>query len=234
MNCANGPRPAAFQPTESRRRRDLTPLPGAVLSQFMFGGIRTIWALTLLAAMSSGCLGPRRSDYVSVRQVAMPEASDQSEALWEAIQETLRRGRFRLDRVDRHAGVVTTMPETSQQFFEFWRHDVVTREDLWESTLNLIRRRVQVNLARTEDGLSGELGVAVYKERFSSPDRQFNSTGAAYQLFGDRLPSTTGQEKVTSADDRWLELGRDPAMEDYLLRAILNRAGMPVSPAPGG
>lgn len=164
----------------------------------------------------------------------MAESSDQSEALWEAIQETLRRGRFRLDQVDRHAGLVTTMPETSQQFFEFWRHDVDTKEDLWESTLNLIRRRVHVNLARAEDGRSGELGVTVYKERFSSPDRQFNSTGAAYQLFGDRLPSTTGQEKVTSADDQWLELGRDPAMEDYLLRAILERAGMPVDAVPGG
>lgn len=200
----------------------------------MFGGIRITITLALLALVSSGCLEPRRLDYVSSRPVATVEASNESDALWEAIQETLRRGRFRLDRVDRHAGIVTTMPETSQQFFEFWRHDVNSREDLWESTLNLIRRRVHVNLVRSEDGQSRELGVAVYKERFSSPDRQFNSTGAAYQLFGERLPSTTGQEKVTSADDRWLELGRDPAMEDYLLRAIFERAGMPVDAAPGG
>lgn len=235
MRFANGPKPAVFRPIERLCNRGaLTPSASGVLSQFMFGGIRTTWALTLLAVMSSGCLGPRRDDYVSLRQVALADASSETDALWEAIQETLRRGRFRLDRVDRHAGVVTTMPETSQQFFEFWRHDVDSREDLWESTLNLIRRRVHVNLVRSEDGQSGELGVVVYKERFSSPDRQFNSSGAAYQFFGDRLPSTTGLEKVTSADDRWLELGRDPAMEDYLLREILERAGMPVDPAPGG
>lgn len=214
-------------------RGGLTGVARAVSSRFMFGGIRITIALTLLAVVSPGCLKTRRIDYVSTRQIALSGPSNQSEVLWEAIQETLRRGRFRLDRVDRHAGIITTMPETSRQFFEVWRHDVDTREDLWESTLNLIRRRVHVNVDREEDGRSTGLSVAVYKERFSSPDRQFNSTGAAYQFFGDRLPSTTGQAKVTSADDRWLELGRDPAMEDYLLRAILERAGMPVDPAPG-
>ena len=69
-----------------------------------------------------------------------------------------------------------------------------------------------------------QLEVAVHKQRFSSPDRQFNSTGAAYQYFGDSLPATTGEPRVTAADDRWLDLGRDPAMEDRLLQAILERA----------
>ena len=193
--------------------------------------IRVATVLTLFVAMSSACLGPRRDDYVSSRRVILSQMPDQWDVLWDATQETLRRGRFRLDRVDRHAGVVTTMPETSQQFFEFWRHDVDTREDLWESTLNLIRRRVHVSLDRAGDGQTAQLGVAVYKERLSSPDRQFNSTGSAFRFFGERLPSTTGAAKVTVADDRWLELGRDPAMEDYLLRSILERAGTPVDAA---
>ncbi len=205
----------------------------AVSSPIMSVGIRVSIVLTLAVAMSSACLGPRRDDYVSTRRIALSEPARQSDALWEAIQETLRRGRFRLDRVDRHTGVVTTMPETSQQFFEFWRHDVDTREDLWESTLNLIRRRVRVNMVRADDGRSAELDVAVFRERLSSPDRQFNSTGSAFRFFGERLPSTTGAAKVTAADDRWLELGRDPAMEDYLLRSILERAGTPVDAAPG-
>lgn len=205
----------------------------AVSSPIMFVGIRVSIVLTLAVAMSSACLGPRRDDYVSTRRIVLSEPARQSDALWEAIQETLRRGRFRLDRVDRHTGVVTTMPETSQQFFEFWRHDVDTRQDLWESTLNLIRRRVRVSLASADDGRSAELDVAVFKERLSSPDRQFNSTGSALRFFGEKLPSTTGAAKVTAADDRWLELGRDPAMEDYLLRSILERAGTPVDAAPG-
>jgi hypothetical protein len=74
----------------------------------------------------------------------------------------------------------------------------------------------------------------VHKQRISSPDRQFNSTGAVYQYFGEVLPSTTGQERVTAADERWVDIGRDPAMEQYLLNSILNGAGVASSAATGG
>ena len=68
--------------------------------------------------------------------------------------------------------------------------------------------------------------MVVHKERLSSPDRQFNSTGAVYQYFGESLPSTTGLERVTAEHDTWLDIGRDLAMEEYLLRGLLQRAGM--------
>ena len=121
------------------------------------------------------------------------------------------------------------MPETSQHFFEFWRHDVETGHDSWEASLNPIRRWVEVAVTRGNDQTWAELSVVVHKERLSSPDRQFNSTGAAYQYFGDNLPSTTGLARVTAEDDRWLDVGRDPAMEDHLLRVILGGAGIEAS-----
>ncbi len=129
--------------------------------------------------------------------------------------------------------MITTMPVSSQHFLEFWRHDVATREDLWESTLNPIRRWVEVAVNRDDAGAWAALEVIVHKERFSAPDRQFNSTGAAYQFFGNNLPSTTGAERITSEDERWLDLGRDPAMEAYLLAKILERADVGADePAP--
>lgn len=187
------------------------------------------WALLA----SAGCLGPQRSDYLSTLPVSIDARSEAADGLWTTIQETLRHHRFQLDRVDRGAGVVTTMHATSQNLFEFWRHDVDTREDLWESTLNPIRRRVEVRLDRDDAGWS-RVSVAVYKQRFSSPDRQFNSTGALYQYFGDRLPSTTGQIRVTEKDETWYDVGRDPAMEEYFLRRILDSAMDPAeSESPG-
>ena len=72
----------------------------------------------------------------------------------------------------------------------------------------------------------------VHKERQSSPDRQFNNSGAAYKFFGESLPSTTGQSRVTAKEDHWLDCGRDPAMEDYLLRAILKRCSTEVDLTP--
>jgi hypothetical protein len=178
----------------------------------------------VLLCGSIGCLTARRNDYRSSHEVEMPDRSVEASAVWEAAQETLRRHRFRLDRVDYRAGIITTMPVASQHFFEFWRHDVDTWPDLWEATLNPIRRSVEVTVTRRgENGWDG-LGVVVRKERLSSPDRQFNSTGAAYQYFGDSLPSTTGSLRVTAEEVVWLDQGRDPAMEEHLLHAILERA----------
>ena len=175
-----------------------------------------------------GCPRPAPREFVSSRQVSVASHSDQADRLWGAVQETLRHHSYQLDRVDRRHGVVTTMPAVSKHFFELWRHDVETWHDFWEATLNPIRRWIEVTLGPDDDPAWRELSVTVHKERLSSPDRQFNSTGAAYQFFGDSLPSTTGLMRVTKEDDRWLHLGRDRAMEDYLLRAILARARIEV------
>ncbi len=182
--------------------------------------------LLLLCAAQGGCLAQRRSEYRVSESISITQRSPEADQLWEAIQETLRRHRFPLDRVDRRAGVITSRPVTSQHFFEFWRHDVDTRYDLVDATLNPTRRRVEVSVTAAEEQTWTQLAVVVHKQRLSSPDRQFNSTGAAYQYFGDSLPSTTGLIQVTSEYDEWLDRGRDPAMEARLLRAISRRASM--------
>ncbi len=183
--------------------------------------------LILLVANAAGCLGPRRDDYQSAKPIALADPSPEADRVWQAIQQTLRRNRFRLDRVDRRAGVITTFPVTSQQFFEFWRHDVDTNADLWEATLNPIRRRVEVSVTRDEDNAWRELAVAVHKERLSSRDQYLLSPEATYQYFGDSLPSRTAQPRVPAESIQWLGLGRDPAMEEYLLNAILERVEEP-------
>ena len=182
--------------------------------------------ITVAVGLNAGCLRPN-SDIHPIDQpkTSMSMANQDTDCVWEAIQETLRRRGFRLDRVDREAGIVTTMPETSQHFFEVWRRDVNTRADFWDASLNPTRRWVEVHVSPSVDAPS-EISVIVHKERLSSLDRQFNSTGAAYQYFGENLPSTTGKEKVTAEDDRWVDRGRDPAMEQYYLAAILKQASV--------
>lgn len=202
---------------------------------------------------TSACLPAKRASYRSTAPIGVAFDSPESDRLWNAAREVLRDHRFTLDRVDRRRGVITTMPETSQGVGEFWRSDVATREDLWESTLNAMRRTVTIRFvgADPDDAAGASAGssatrelpgggaaslgaearewtsieVVVRRERFASKERQFTSTGAVYQVFGSQLPSISG-EALTEADDRWVDKGRDPAMEERIIEEILEVAGL--------
>jgi len=148
------------------------------------------------------------------------------ERLWQAARDVLREQGFDLALVDRHSGRMTTKPVSSQHFFEVYRHDVLTRYDAWEATVAPIRRRVEVIITAPEAPDSpAHLGVEVRKERLSSPDRQFNDSGALFHFFGYLLPSTGGRPTIQPQDDRWIDLGRDGVLEAHLLDRIVNRAG---------
>lgn len=189
-----------------------------------------IQALTTVTCAVVGCHSPR-VDVNRSPSEALPATVSQgivaSDASWEAVKSALRDARFRLDRVDRAAGVITTSPMSSQHFFEFWRHDVDTFHDWVDATINPLRRRVTVTLASEGAEQPATLTVEVRKERLSAPDRQFNSPGAAYEFFGSRLPSTTGKPKISASDETWVDAGRDPDMEAWLLRSMLARAELP-------
>lgn len=186
--------------------------------------------LTIVISLSvlAGCFRSNSGVLISATPISVENHSPQADQLWEAALNTLRQHRFRLDRVDRRAGIITTRPLTSQHLFEFWRHDVDTWHDLWESTINPLRRKVEVTIEKADNGMWSSIAVAVYKERFSAPDRQFNSSGAAYQYFGNTLPSTTGKIRVTQEDDQWIDEGSDEAMESYFLRKILVQVNIPI------
>ena len=140
---------------------------------------------------------------------------------WEAAREILRRHRFEIDRLDRRAGIIVTRPLTSQNAFEFWRHDVNTSYDLLEATLNPIRRRVTVTVKAGEGDREADIDVVVVKARLSRSERQFSSSTQAYHFFGDSLPGTAGQLRLGPESEYWIDLGRDPAMENYLADRIV-------------
>lgn len=194
----------------------------------MFMRIACLVPITLAVCLTFGCHRAHRAEDSKSNDPTQTQMTGFSgDCVWEAAQETLRRQGYKLDRVDREAGVITTLPETSKHFFEFWRHDVDTRADFWEATFIPMRRWIEVTIGSAAH--ASEVNVVVHKEQLSSLDRQFNSSGAALQYFGENLPSTTGKEKITAEDDRWIDRGRDPAMEQYVLAAIRKQ----LSEAPG-
>jgi hypothetical protein len=183
--------------------------------------------LSLLVVLFTGCHSRRANSYVTNTKIDAPAGSAQSDHLWESAQDALRNYRFRLDRIDRQAGVITTLPMGSKHFFEVWRKDVATCQDFWESTVNPVRRWVEVRFTPGDGQAWSQVEVVVHKERLSTRDRQFNSTVAAYQFFGDTLPATTGEIRPGALAEQWIDLGRDPALEAKLLQGITEQAASP-------
>ena len=172
----------------------------------------------------AGCAAPARTGAPLAHTFATTDKG-QCEWLWEASQSVLRENRFVLDRVDRRAGVISTHPETSQQFFEFWRHDVDVPYDSWEATLRTVRRSVRIDVESDVEAGTSKLTIAVRRERFATPERQFNNSIAAFRAFGDELPEVQTGRPVTTADNYWIADGRDLNMERYLLDKIIARTG---------
>lgn len=183
--------------------------------------IKTAILLTV-AAIVTGCTAPPRGGD-PVQQSFQAADAVQRDRIWTVSADVLRDHGFRIDRFDRRAGIITTRPQTSQQFFEFWRKDVNTPYDWMEASFRTIRRHVEVETRLDESGDEAPVTVTVYRETFATPERQFNNSIAAFRMFGDDLPSEESGERVSRADDYWIPDGRDPAMESYFLDQIAKR-----------
>ena len=184
----------------------------------------------MMCLIVMGC-GPRRPVPTEPPQPASSQSQADPETLWAVAQDVLRAHGFLLERVDARGGRIATRPELTPHFFEFWRRDVVVGADAWESTLSPIRRRVEVTIDQADDGGVPPVDrdvlrvqVIVKKERFSSPDRQFNSSAAAYHFFSDTLPAVRTGGRIRPEDSTWVPMGRDPAMEQRILDALLAEA----------
>jgi len=156
------------------------------------------------------------------------------QAVWDASIDTLNQFYFTVDRQDRRAGVIATLPIASQQWFEFWRRDAVLGRQLFEDSIQTLYRsaRVVIRPARPgSDEYTASARVEVYRSDGVSP--QVTSTSEAYDLFlltGDEMFTRTlllhaqpgGPGKMTP-------LGRDRLLERrieaYILLAMKKAEG---------
>ncbi len=174
----------------------------------------------LLAAVAAGCgavpqLGPGVS----------PSPDESFNAVWDAAIEVLRQYRFEVDRADRRAGVITTLPMLGQSWFEFWRQDAATPADLLESSLQTIYRQATVNIRRvwpetTTAPVVGEY-VAAVEVRVRRSDRlepQATSASEAYRIFlspGALIPEP-GEAGGSEPTGGVADLGSDPKLAKIL------------------
>lgn len=183
------------------------------------------WPMLVAAValtLAGGCQRPIQPDGPT-RSVVRAGGDEEFRALWEACQAVLRHHRFKIDRKDLRAGLITTFPQTSQTFLEFWRHDVDTPYDLAESAMRTVRRSVTMQISEPQDGSEYSLDVTVHKEYRHATERQINNAAAALRIFSDDLPTAVGRKFDPATDITWTPAGRDGAMERRLVKLVLER-----------
>lgn len=179
-------------------------------------------AIASLLVASTGCHKPAEPIHQTAALVTIPDATEY-DRLWADAVAVLRRYEMTPDRQDRAAGLITTRPVTSAHWFEFWRQDVTTSYAFAESNLANVRRAAEVEIDPTDQTGEYVLAVRVNIERLSSPERQVSSSAGAYQMFGSKLPTTTGELLRGRSPDRWVPQGRDAELEATILARIIDR-----------
>ena len=131
---------------------------------------------------------------------------------------------YDLDRVDPAAGVITTQPLTSKQWFEFWRNDTLAADQVTEASLHTIRRQIRLTVQPTANKSEYLVDAVVNIEREERPERQVTTASNALQAFSPKLPSQNQSASATEAGTYWADLGRDPVLEAALIKQV---AGWP-------
>ncbi len=159
---------------------------------------------------------------------AQPASSEvsatDSKKLWNACEESARHYGFVLDRQDYRGGVLTTDPLISKQFFEFWRNDVQTAEDLADSSINTYRRTLRFVITKQP---SGEYVAApfVLIERFAQAEHPVSSQVYLRNAFrtqgGTRPAGTPEADRGVYLPTRyWYATGRDQVLEKDVAKQV--------------
>jgi hypothetical protein len=144
--------------------------------------------------------------------------------LTSACLDVARDYQFTIDRTDYRDGVITTRPMISPQFFEFWRHDAGTFEDVLQSSLQTIRRSVRFDLTRSEDGVF-TARPKVLVEKLSLVQRRITSEAQYRYVFSPLSNDATYTTAAgTTVPTRyWFAIGRDEALEKQLADAVARK-----------
>ena len=159
---------------------------------------------------------------------AVPIQSTRDEnfnALWDSAVEVLTQYRFKIDRADRRAGVITTYPLVGRHWFEFWRKDARTRGDVVEGALHNDNRQATVTIARVPSLSAGphdyQLSVLVSTLRSNRQPEQVTSSSQAYEIFTGQIQTEEEDEEEEEEPTSGLtDIGRDKRLEGVLFTRI--------------
>jgi len=148
--------------------------------------------------------------------VATIEAAD-FDQLWRACEESARHFGFTPDRLDYRGGVMTTLPLTSKQFWELWRNDVATLEDVANSSLATYRRTIRFDMDKTAEG-GYRAAPRVVIERYARTETPITASVYLRNAFRTQRNSRAWGSRETDRGvyvprQYWYATGRDEALE---------------------
>ena len=157
-------------------------------------------------------------------------ATGDREFLWFQIVDTVD-DYFRIEREEKvrligevlTEGRIDTYPATGATILEPWRKDSTPGYEKLHATFQTIRRRASVRVVPTGGGYL--VDVAVYKELEDLDRPQFATVDSAAMRHDGSL--SRGDETSTDPNTTlgWIPLGRDPTLEQRILKNILARMG---------
>lgn len=187
--------------------------------------------MLLLVGAGAGCATAPLAE--THRSEAIDFPGNHYRVYYDAGIQTLREAGFAIDRQDYRFGRITAKPQGSPTVFEPWKPDNVDASDAWLSTLGDLRRRVSVTLepadrdAPAQDDRPYRLKVEVVMERLQVPRRRLSGQTRG-SVFADLEESPAEYRRRGIPPQYWQSVGRDPALEQDLLKKIVRHA----EPAP--
>jgi hypothetical protein len=172
------------------------------------------------------------------------------DTVWAVSKETARGYLCALDREDYRAGLITTVPLVSKQWFEPWRPDTGTAGDVWANSTATIRRTLRFEIDRGNEDGTFTITPKVLVEREAVLERRLTSVSEYRQIFSG--PRATPAVAITASEESdptliptkyWYPIGRDTVMEKQVAErvrkglekarpAVAAVARTPTEPAP--
>jgi hypothetical protein len=181
-------------------------------------------ALFLLCA--SGCIsGPAldnpyyvRSPNSSENPLFVPQGQDpqQYQRVYDTVYDVVNKY-FDIASSNMYAGEIWGVPRVSTGLFDWWHFESYDSYELWQSTLQSIRRRLQVQIIPAEVG-GYFVAVYVFKE-LEDPGAPVNPL-LHRRIRPEDPTDTRGAWPTSESGLHWIGMGRDTKLEELILARL--------------
>jgi len=196
----------------------------------------------MVSTLVIGCTSaPSASAPVSI-------AADEYPRMFQAAIDVMRDEGFIVDRQDYRFGRITSKPLTAPTIMEPWRRSANTAKQAIDSTINDQRRVVVVMLEPVDKSNPASLGadvstleqavqsealagqgdydvrVEVIIEQIQTPTRFLTGSTRGNSIYGHLRSVPAELDERGIGEVYWIPVGRDPYLEERLLRQIVRRS----------